>query len=82
MVDVGKPAVEKETKKRVGLVEDVRTAVKTKNCGPLGPRGLRKNSENNYGGLPAPSYSGDGQKVEGRAFVLNSDLGGLQACPS
>ena len=69
MVDIGKTAVEKETKKRAGLVEDVRPAVKTKNCGPLGPRGLRKNGGNNYGGLSAPYYSGDGRKVEGWAFV-------------
>ena len=69
MLDVGKPAVEKETKKRARLVEDVRAAVKTKNCGPLSPRGLRNNSGNNYGGLSTPNYSGDGQKVEGWAFV-------------
>lgn len=69
MVDIGKTAVEKEMMKRAGLVEDVRPAVKTKKCGPLGPRGLRKNGGNNYGGPSAPNYSEDGPKVEGWALV-------------
>ena len=67
MADIEKPAapaVAQEVKKRADLVEEVRPSVKTKSCGSLGPRGLRRNGGNNYGGLSAANYSGDYPKVE------------------
>ena len=47
-------------KKEAGLVENVGSAEKKKK---LGPRGLRRNGGYDYRSLPAPNYSGDGQKV-------------------
>ena len=67
-VYTGKPGVEKEMRKRAGLVEEVRPAVKKKNYGTLGPKGLRKNRGNYYVGLSTSEYFGGDQK-EGWALV-------------
>ena len=72
MADIEKPAapaVAQEVKKRADLVEEVRPSVKTKSCGSLGPRGLRRIGGNNYGGLSAANYSEDYLKVEGWAVA-------------
>ena len=58
--EVGIVAVQK-MKKKAGLVENVGSAEKKKK--KLGPRGLRRNGGYDYRSLPAPNYSGDGQKV-------------------
>ena len=69
LVEIEKPVVEKEMEKRAGLSVEVRPSVKTNISGLLGPRGLRKKSGNDYGGLSAPNYSFDYQKVEGWAVA-------------
>ena len=49
LVEIEKPAVEKELEKRAGLSVEVRPSVKTNIFGLLGPRGLRKKNGNNHG---------------------------------
>ena len=67
MTEVGKLAVRKEMKAE--MCKEVKPSQQKKKFGLLGPKGLKKTGGYNYGGLSAPNYSGEDQKVGGLALV-------------